>query len=214
MTVINVFVLDEHPMIRLGVAALLNETPDMRVVGEGGLGADALRLLANTGAHLVLMGQTLPDIDSVKVVESLRQLSPPPRVLLLTATHQPDVLKRAIEAGAQGALLKTGTAEQLLQGIRQACSGRRVLPHETAALANGGAVPNGSAGMGGDLTQRERQLLELMAQGLSNQHIASQLCIAKPTVKFHVTNILSKLHADNRTEAVLTALRHKLVVLT
>jgi NarL family two-component system response regulator LiaR len=129
---------------------------------------------------------------------------------VLTSVLDPIEVRRAVAAGAAGFLLKNASTQELVTVIKAAYRGQRVMaPEVTDALA----ASERSAGRGADLTQRERELLALMARGLSNLDISTTLSIAMPTVKFHVTNILAKLHADNRTEAVLIALRHRLVSL-
>ena len=126
----------------------------------------------------------------------------------LTSLVEPGEIRRAIDAGANGYLLKNATSQELVTVIRESHGGRRVLaPEATDAIIAASHKP----AIGNDLTQRERELLGLMARGLNNQQIADALAIALPTVKFHITNILGKLQADNRTEAVLIALKHKLV---
>lgn len=209
MESIRVFVVDDHPMIRHGLAAMLRAEPGMLWVGDAADGADAVRLAPTLRPDVVLMDLVMPRLDGVAAIAALRPLLPHCRFVILTSLLEPAEVKRAIEAGASGYLLKNASSQELVTVIQAAHRGQRVLaPEVTDALA-----AQQKAAPGSDLTQRERELLALMARGHSNQEISTQLAIAMPTVKFHVTNILAKLHADNRTEAVLIALKHKLVAL-
>lgn len=209
MESIRVFVVDDHPMIRHGLAAMLRAEPGMLWVGDAADGADAVRLAPALQPDVVLMDLVMPRLDGVAAIAALRPLLPKCRFVILTSLLEPAEVKRAIEAGASGYLLKNASSQELVTVIQAAHRGQRVLaPEVTDALA-----AQQKAAPGSDLTQRERELLALMARGHSNQEISTRLAIAMPTVKFHVTNILAKLHADNRTEAVLIALRHKLVAL-
>jgi two-component system, NarL family, response regulator LiaR len=210
MEAIRVFVVDDHPMIRHGLAAMLRAEPGLAWVGDAADGADAVRLAPELKPDVVLMDLVMPRMDGVAAIAALRPLLPRCRFVILTSLLEPAEVKRAIDAGASGYLLKNASSQELVTVIQMAHRGQRVLaPEVTDALA----ASQRNAAPGDDLTQRERELLALMARGHSNQEISTQLTIAMPTVKFHVTNILAKLHADNRTEAVLIALRHKLVAL-
>ena len=207
---IRVFVVDDHPMIRHGLAAMLKAEQGMVWVGDAADGADAVRSVPALAPDVVLMDLVMPRMDGVASIRALRPLAPKTRFIILTSLLEPTEVKRAMEAGASGYLLKNASSQELVTVIQMAHRGHRVMaPEVTDALVASQKDPS----PGSDLTQRERELLALMARGLSNQEISGALSIAMPTVKFHVTNILAKLHADNRTEAVLVALRHKLVAL-
>jgi two-component system, NarL family, response regulator LiaR len=210
METIRVFVVDDHPMIRHGLAAMLKAEPGLLWVGDANDGADAVRLAPTLAPDVVLMDLVMPRMDGVAAIAALRPLMPKTKFVILTSLLEPAEVRRAMEAGACGYLLKNASSQELVNVIQMAWRGHRVLaPEVTDALV----ASQKEAAPGSDLTARERELLALMARGLSNQEISNQLSIAMPTVKFHVTNILAKLHADNRTEAVLTALKHKLVAL-
>lgn len=207
---IRVFVVDDHPMIRHGLAAMVQAERELKWLGDASNGEDALRLAPALKPDVVLMDLVMPQMDGIATISALRPLLPETRFVVLTSQFEPAEVKRALDAGASGFLLKNASAHELITVIRATASGHRVLaPEVTDALI----ADEKRKSPGGDLTQRERELLALMARGLSNQEISTQLTIAMPTVKFHVTNILAKLHANNRTEAVLTALKHKLVML-
>jgi two-component system, NarL family, response regulator LiaR len=207
---IRVFVVDDHPMIRHGLAAMLRAETGITWVGEASDGAEALRSAPTLQPDVVLIDLVMPQMDGVQTIVALKPLLPKAHFVVLTSLLDPAEARRAMAAGASGFLLKNASSQELITVIRTTLRGQRVLaPEVTDAL-----MASGRNNMpGSDLTQRERELLALMARGMSNQDISKQLAIAMPTVKFHVTNILAKLHADNRTEAVLVALKHKLVTL-
>lgn len=210
METIRVFVVDDHPMIRHGLAAMLRAESGITWVGEAADGAEAIRTAPALAPDVLLIDLVMPQMDGVQTITELRPLLPKAHFVILTSLLDPVEARRALAAGASGFLLKNASSQELITVIRTTLRGQRVLaPEVTDALMASGRnnLP------GADLTQRERELLALMARGMSNQDISARLTIAMPTVKFHVTNILAKLHADNRTEAVLVALRHKLVTL-
>lgn len=205
---ISIFIVDDHPMIRAGLAALVRAQSSFELVGEADNGVDAVREIPRVAPDIVLMDMVMPQLDGIGAIAALRDVVPGTRFVILTSVLDTAEVRRALDAGACGYLLKSATAQELVTVIRAARAGQRVLaPEVTDAII---AAANRRT-PGHDLTQRERELLALMASGLNNQEIATQLSIALPTVKFHVTNILTKLHANNRTEAVLTALKFKIV---
>ena len=205
---IRIFVVDDHPMIRQGLAAMIDGEDDFQPVGEAESGDEALSRIPHAQADVVLMDLVLPGPNGIDCIARLKPLLPATRFVVLTSLVETAEIRRAIAAGASGYLLKNATSQQLVTVIRETHAGRRVMAPEATDAIIAAAQ---RVAVGTDLTQRERELLALMAQGLTNQQIATELGIAVPTVKFHITNILGKLHADNRTEAVLLALKHKLV---
>ena len=209
MEAIRVYVVDDHPMIRHGLAAMLAGENDVRCVGDAGDGLEAVRAAPTLKPDVVLMDLAMPRMDGVATIVALRRLLPHTHFVVLAGALQPGEVRRAVAAGASGFLLKSASTLELVNVIRAAHRGQSTM---SAAISDALAQDDATS-LGSDLTQRERELLALMARGLSNQEISQQLTIAMPTVKFHVTNILAKLHADNRTEAVLVALKHKLVAL-
>ncbi len=208
MPSIRVFVVDDYPMIRQGLAAMLASEPSMQCMGEACDGAEAVRMAPGLAPHVVLMDLDMPNMDGIAAIAALRLRLPDARCVLMLSQHDPASAKRAMDSGAAGYLLKSAEPAELFAAVRAAHGGQPVAP-----AANTDAEADAADGPAAKLTQRERELLGLMARGLSTQNIADQLSIAMPTVKFHVTNILTKMDADNRTEAVLTALRHKIVTL-
>lgn len=207
-TDITIFLVDDHPMVRAGLVGMIQGERGMKLVGEAGDGRDAVRLIPDCKPDVVLVDLIMPHLDGIGVIEALHPVMPDTHFVVLSSMLDPDAVRRAVHAGARGYLLKTASAQELITMIQQVRAGRRVLGPEVtdAMIANQQRdVP------GADLTQRERQILALMVQGMSNQDIASEMGIALPTVKFHVTNVLSKLQVDSRTEAVVLAIKHKLV---
>ena len=210
METIRVFVVDDHPMIRHGLQAMLLAEKGLLWVGDASDGSDAVRMAPSLAPDVVLIDLVMPRLDGIAAITALRPLLPRTKFVILTSLLDPAEVRRAMDAGASGYLLKNASSQELLTVIQMAHRGHRVLaPEVTDALVASQKDP----APGTDLTHRERELLALMARGLSNMDISTALSIAMPTVKFHVTNILAKLHADNRTEAVLVALKHKLVAL-
>lgn len=205
---IRVFLVDDHPMVRAGLAGMIQGESDLVFVGEAVDGREAVKLIPALQPDVVLLDMAMPHLDGVGVIEALQAALPQTRFVILSSLLDPLQVDRAVRAGARGYLLKTASAQELVTMVRQVHAGRRVLGPEVtdAMIANQQRdVP------GGDLTARERQLLALMVQGMSNQEIAEAMGIALPTVKYHVTNVLGKLQVDSRTEAVVLALKHKLV---
>ncbi len=210
MNPIRIFVVDDHPMIRHGLVSMLRSDSNLMWVGEAADGAEAVRLAPQAAPDVVLVDLVMPRMDGVAAITAMRPLLPNAKFLVLTSLLDASEVRRAMAAGASGFLLKNASPQELVNVIISAARGQRVMaPEVTDALI----ADQRETRPGEVLTSRERELLALMATGLSNQEIATRLSIAMPTVKFHVTNILAKLHADNRTEAVLVALKHKLVTL-
>jgi NarL family two-component system response regulator LiaR len=199
-------------MIRHGVASMLAAGDSMTCVGEASDGIEALSIAPALHPHVIVLDLNMQNADGLNTMNALKALLPDTRFVILAGRLDIGEVRRALAAGASGYLMKTASAEELLRAITAAHKGEAAIAAAVALqLAQNDSVGDGA--VGADLTQRERELLALMARGMSNQDISTQLSIAMPTVKFHVTNILAKLHADNRTEAVLIALRSKLVEL-
>ena len=205
---IRVYIVDDHPMVRAGLAATIRGEPDLALVGESGDGDHAIAAIPAAEPSVVLVDLAMPRRDGVSVIETLRPSMPSTRFVVLTSSVDSADVRRAIDAGAAGYVGKTASPAELVAAIRAAHVGRRVLsPEATDALVAARQSPL----PGADLTPRERELLTLMVRGLNNQETAAELGISLPTVKFHVTNVLAKLGVDNRTEAVLKAIKLKLV---
>ncbi len=205
---IRVVIVDDHPLIRNGLAGMLELESDLIKVGEASSGEEAVARMAEWQPDVVLMDHVMGALTGLAAIGQLSPQMPATKFIVLTSLVERDVVQQAIQAGAHGFLLKTASPHELVAAIRNAHAGRRVLDaHATDAIFS---APKGPA-PGADLTPRERELLRLLAQGLSNTAIAEQLAIGMPTVKFHVTNIFGKLGVENRVDAVLAAIKLKLV---
>lgn len=198
---IRVLIVDDHPVVREGVAAVLERERDISVVGTTGTVAEGLRLLEPLRPDVILLDLKLPGIVSIDSVASFVEQGR--GVVMFTAYDGEDDVVGAIRAGARGYLLKGSPAAEIAQAIRQVHLGHSYLsPQVAAKLVTGVARPRGRTGL---LSNRERGVLSLVAAGLSNREIASALSITERTVKFHVTAIFNKLGAENRAQAVAIA---------
>jgi NarL family two-component system response regulator LiaR len=206
---IRVMLVDDHPMVRKGLALFLKAFDDLELVGEAGSGPIAIQLCSEILPDVVLMDMVMPEMDGVAATQAIRQQFPQIQVIALTSFKEGDIVKNALEAGAIAYLLKDVSADELARAIRAAHSGRATLSPEAAqALVQSSNQPPAP---GLDLTEREREVLALVVEGLNNTQIAERLSVSPSTIKSHVSSILSKLGVTTRTEAVTLAFRHKLV---
>ena len=206
---IRVLLVDDHAVVRSGLGAFLMAFDDLELVGEASDGQEAVRLCEQLQPDVVLMDLVMPGMDGAAATQVIRERCPDIQVIALTSFKETDLVEGALQAGAIGYLLKNVSADQLAEAIRGAHAGRPTLAPEAAqALIQATRQPRK---LGFDLTDRERDVLELMVEGLTNPQIADRLIVSRSTVKFHVSNILSKLGASSRTEAVSLALQHDLV---
>ncbi|HEV7663116.1 MAG TPA: response regulator transcription factor [Chloroflexota bacterium] len=206
---IRVVVVDDHEMVRSGLAAFLSVVRDMELVGEAATGEDAVRLCERVQPHVVLMDMVMPGMDGATATSTIRARFPDTHVIALTSFPEEDMVQRALEAGATGYLLKNVGVAELVAAIRAARAGKPTLAPEAAhALILRATRP---PKVGHDLSAREREVLALMTHGLSNRAIAERLIISPSTADFHVSNILGKLSVASRTEAVALAVQHHLV---
>ncbi|MGB2963951.1 MAG: response regulator transcription factor [Anaerolineales bacterium] len=206
---IRVMLVDDHEMVRKGLALFLKAFDDLELVGEAGSGAAAIQLCSEIMPDVILMDIAMPEMDGVVTTHAIRQQFPQIQVIALTSFIEGDLVKNALEAGAIAYLLKDVDADEIAQAIRAAHSGRATLsPDATQALVQSSNQPPVP---GLDLTEREREVLALMVEGLNNTQIAEKLTVSPSTIKSHVSSILSKLGVTTRTEAVTLAFRHRLV---
>jgi two-component system, NarL family, response regulator LiaR len=206
---IRVMLVDDHTMVRRGLATFLKVFDDLQLAGEAESGAAAIQLCAEIVPDVILMDMVMPDMDGAAATRSIRRQFPQIQIVALTSYKEGKLIKHALEAGAIGYLLKDVSADDLARAIRAAHAGRVTLSPEAAqALVENASLPPPP---GLDLTEREREVLDLMIEGLNNVQIAGRLTVSPSTIKSHVSNILSKLGAASRTEAVTLALRNEIV---
>jgi NarL family two-component system response regulator LiaR len=206
---IRVLVVDDHAMVRRGLATFLQVYDDLQLVGEAESGESAVKLSAEILPDVVLMDMVMLSMDGATATSIIRKKHPQTQVIALTSFKEGELIKKVLEAGAIGYLLKDVSAEELASAIRAAHEGRATLGAE-AAQALVEATSRGLA-PGFDLTKREHEVLTLLVEGLNNTQIAGKLKISPSTIKSHVSNILSKLGVASRTEAVTLALRNRIV---
>jgi NarL family two-component system response regulator LiaR len=206
---IRVMLVDDHAVVRGGLKFFLLGFDDMELVGEAESGQEALQLCARVQPDVILMDLMMPGMDGATATQTIRERYPQVQVVALTSFQEEDLVQNALRAGAIGYLLKDVSADELAEAIRAAHAGRPTLaPEATQALVRAAAHP---FKLGYDLTKREREVLPLLIEGLNNGEIAELLTVSPATVRFHVSNILSKLGAANRAEAAALAVKHKLI---
>jgi len=199
----GVLVVDDHPIMRLGVAAIINAQSDMRVAGEAGSGEEAVRLFKKLRPDVTLMDLRLPGMSGLEALRAIRQEDPRAKCLVLTTYEGDEDIHQAMAAGALGYIIKGMSHQTLVDALRRVHSGLRFLPPPVVrTLAD--RTPNS------DLSPREREVLSLMAHGKSNKEIADVLGITEATVKCHVSVILLRLGVSDRTQAVIAALQRGL----
>ena len=214
---IRVLLVDDHPVVRQGLRAIIDGEPDMEVSGEAGSGKEAIEKAAELLPDVILMDIMMQDVDGVEATRYIKENTPNAKVIILTIYGEDEHVFDSMRAGASGYLLKEVTAEGLLSAIRAVAEGyslvypsiaRRLLD-EFGRLAQRGARVGPESAISG-LTPREREILGLVAQGKTNREIAIDLTLSERTVKTHISNILSKLQLHDRTQAALYAARHGL----
>lgn len=213
-TPIRVLVADDHPIVRDGLVAILSTQPDISIVGEAADGRDVLEQVLRLQPDVLLLDLEMPEMDGVEALRRLRDGGATVRTIVFTAFDSDERILGAVQAGAQGYLLKGAPRDELFEAIRVVHGGGSLLqPVVTSKLlrriSEGPAQP--VTPYGEALTPRELEVLRLMARGLQNKEIALNLVISERTVKFHVSSILQKLNAGNRTEAVTLAIQQGLV---
>ncbi len=211
---IRILIADDHAVVREGLRALIETEPGMILVGEAADGVDAVRKARAVGPDVVLLDLVMPRKSGIEAIGEIKRAMPSARILVLTSFAEDDKVFPAIKAGAHGYLLKDTSPHELLRAIRAVHRGEPSM-HPTIArklmleLQRGSELPPTEE----PLTEREAEVLTLVAQGLTNQEIADRLFVSERTVRTHVSNILSKLHLANRTQAALYALRKGLASL-
>lgn len=196
----RILLADDHPVLREGLALILDNQPDMTVVGQANNGREAIELFAQLQPNVTLMDLRMPEMGGVEALTAIRAQDKAACVILLTTYDGDEDIYRGLRAGAKSYLLKDASTQDILGAIRQVCAGQNHIPQAVGAkLAERAQLPN--------LSESERQVLQRLATGKSNQEIAAALGIAESTVKFHVNNLLGKLNVENRTQAAIVALK-------
>ena len=211
-TPIRILVADDHPVVRDGLIAILSTQPDFDVVGDAGTGDETVRKVSELRPDVLLLDLEMPDMDGVAVLQRLHELRAGARVIVFTAFDTDERILAAVRAGAQGYLLKGVPREEIFEAVRVVHAGNSLLQPIVASrlLRQVSEERAGAQGIG-TLTSREMDVLRLLMRGLQNKEIAAELIVTERTVKFHVSSILMKLGAGNRTEAVAIAAQRGLV---
>lgn len=209
MSGIRLLVVDDHSIVREGLRAFIRTLPELELVGEASNGREAVTLATTLLPDLVLMDLVMPVTDGVAATAEIKRVAPDVRVIALTTFAEADLVLRAVQAGADGYLLKDVDVRDLAQAIRAVCNGQPYLhPEATRHLLRSTARPEQAPEQ---LTRREQEVLALVARGLTNRQIADGLMISEKTVSVHVSNLLAKLGLESRTQAALYATRSGLL---
>ena len=210
---ITVMIVDDHEMVRRGASGYLEAQPDIEVVAEAESGEEAVRLAREHVPHVVLMDLVMPGMDGVEATRKVKDVSPRSQIIVLTSYHQDEHIFPALQAGAISYLLKDVKAGELVEAIRRAAQGEATLHPRVAARViqafRGEDIDQSSPFT--TLTERELDVIKLIARGFTNRKIAEELVISEGTVKGHVSNILSKLHLADRTQAAVYAWQEGIV---
>ena len=204
---VRVLIVDDHPVVRFGLAAIIRLQPDMEVVGEAGSGEDACRICREQVPDVVLMDLRLPGLSGVQSIRTIRETTPSVRFIVLTTYDGDEDIRRALDAGAQAYLLKAMSHVEVTAAIRKVHAGARVIP-ESVSKALADRPPQSQ------LSAREIEVLELIAGGCSNKEIGRALGITEATVKWHVNLILNRLDVADRTAAIVAALQRGIIHLS
>ena len=206
---IRVLIVDDHPMVRSGLRDFILVYDWMDAVGEAQNGVEAVEFCTTHDVDVVLMDLVMPLMDGSEATRRILALNKPVKVIVITSFHEQDLVQQALKAGATSYLLKNVSAEELAKAIQAAHGGFSILaPEATKALIQ---TDQQRPALGSDLTETERKILAALVKGLSNQEISDKYSISVATVKYHLTNIFSKLGVRNRVEATTIALEHNLV---
>ena len=210
---ISVLLVDDHSMVRQGVKAFLVTQPDITVVAEAASGEEAVKLAAQFVPDVILMDLIMPNMDGVEATRHVKHVSPRSQIVVLTSYHEDEHIFPALKAGALSYILKDVSAEELASAVRKAAAGEAVLHPRVAARVIRELQGKREAALNPfiELSERELEVLKLIADGMSNAEMATKLVLSEKTIKGHVSNILSKLHLVDRTQAAVYAWREGVV---
>lgn len=211
MEKINVLIADDHDLVREGITKLLELYEGVNVVGEAGDGLETINKVRNYTPDLVLLDLNMPRMDGISTVRKIKEIKPEVKVLILTIHDEEEYIYEVIKAGAEGYIQKDVKPEELKNSIERVMQGEKVFPPTVEKVV---AQRNIEKPTLDELSTREQEVLELLAKGMSNRNIAEELFISEKTVKNHVSNILKKLSVNDRTQAVIVALKNGLVSLS
>jgi two-component system, NarL family, response regulator LiaR len=207
----KVLIVDDHELVRCGLASFLGLAHDVDVVGQASSGAEAVSLARRLRPDVVLMDLMLPDMEGPAAIRATKEAVPDTQIIALTSFHSDELVWQALQAGAIGYLLKDIGALGLGEAIRAARAGRSTLAAEAAQAVVKHSISQTTSRPQQSLTRREREVLQLLVDGLTNAQIAQRLVISRATANFHVSSILAKLDVESRTKAVALALQDRLV---
>jgi two-component system, NarL family, response regulator LiaR len=208
---ITVLITDDHSVVRQGVRVFLETQPEIEVLGEADSGQQAIDMCSELAPDVVLLDLLMPKMNGVEATRQIKQVSPRSNIVILTSYHDDEFIVPAIKAGALSYLLKDVSPSELIAAVKKASIGEVVLHPQVAQKLMKGLRENTENQIVDELSKRELEVLQLVAEGLSNLEIAERLFISDKTVKSHVSNILGKLHLADRTQAAVYAWRNKVV---
>ena len=201
---IHILIIDDHPVVRAGLASMLSTHPDIEVIGSASSGGEALALLEKIAPDVILIDLRMPGMSGLETIRVIKLRKDPPRIIVLTNSETDEDIYQAVGAGAEGYLLKSTPQDGLLDAIRLVRANKRYLPTHIAAQLSDRMARS-------DLTPREHQILQLVAKGLTNKEIGRVFGISDNTARNHVNNIIGKLEVSDRTEAATIAMRQGLI---
>ena len=208
---IKLLIVDDHEMVRLGLTSYFSILKDIEVIGEAENGADGVKMALSMNPDVILMDLVMDVMDGIEATKVILKEWPEAKILILTSFIDDQKVYPALEAGASGYLLKTSSASEIAEAIRRTYSGEEIIEEEVSKKMKEDELSGDRRNLHQDLTNREMEVLHLIADGLSNQEIADKLFITLKTVKTHVSNILSKLEVSDRTQATIYAFKHNMI---